>query len=557
MILAQIQLVPEQASTFASRVDLLYYFMVAVTAFFTLLIAVLVVAFAIRYRRRSGDKAPQAIHGNNALEITWTAIPLVLVMIMFFWGAKIFFDMKHVPRDAMEILVTGKQWMWKMQHPNGKREINELHVPVDQPVKITMTSEDVIHSFFVPAFRIKQDAVPGKYTQAWFEATKVGKYHLFCAEYCGTEHARMGGWIHVMPQAEYQAWVGGDVAAESPVAGGERLFARLGCVTCHSGAKGAQGPDLAGVFGSEQRLADGETVLADENYIRESILTPQRKLTEGYLGVMPSYKGIVNEQQLLADRGLHQVAGRRSDDGRAGMTKHTTTVETPEAAPTNYLNWATTVKSWLLTVDHKRIGIMYLCTILVFFILGGIAAAIFRIELMTPQGDVVNAETYNKLFTMHGVMMIFFFLIPSIPATLGNFLVPIMIGARDVAFPKLNLAELVHVPGRRAFCCDQPSPGRRGHRLDLLHALQQHLRELARDPGRHGGLHRGVCLHPDRAELHRHHPQDAGAGPDLVPAAPVHLGAVRHEPDHDPGYAGGGHHPGPDHGGARLGHRDL
>jgi cytochrome c oxidase subunit 2 len=296
---AQIQVLPEQASTFASRVDLLYFFMVAVTVFFTLLIALLVIAFAIRYRRRSADEKPKPIHGNNVLEITWTVIPLILVMIMFFWGAKLYFDMNHVPRDAMEILVTGKQWMWKLQHPNGKREINELHIPVNQPVKITMTSEDVIHSFYVPAFRIKQDAVPGKYTTAWFEATKVGKYHLFCAEYCGTEHARMGGWVYVMPEAEYQAWVGGQVADASPVSGGERLFASLGCATCHSGIKGAQGPDLAGVFGSEQKMADGEVVVADENYIRESILNPYKRITEGYAGVMPSYQGIVNEQQLL------------------------------------------------------------------------------------------------------------------------------------------------------------------------------------------------------------------------------------------------------------------
>lgn len=296
---AQVQVLPEQASTIAPKVDLLYFFLVAVSAFFTLLIALLVVAFAIRYRRRSADEVPKPIHGNNALEITWTVIPLALVLVMFFWGAKLFFEMNHMPRDAMEILVTGKQWMWKLQHPNGKREINNLHVPVNQPVKITMTSEDVIHSFYVPAFRIKQDAVPGKYTQTWFEATKVGKYHLFCAEYCGTEHARMGGWVYVMPQADYQAWVGADATAESPVAEGERLFASMGCATCHSGAKGAQGPDLAGVFGSEQTMADGEVVVADANYVRESILTPHRKLTEGYAGIMPSYQGIMNEQQLL------------------------------------------------------------------------------------------------------------------------------------------------------------------------------------------------------------------------------------------------------------------
>ncbi len=306
-------LFPERASTVAGEVDALYLFLVAVSGFFAVAIALLVVFFAVKYRRRSEAERPPAIHGSLALEVAWTVIPFALAMVMFFWGAKVYITLAVPPPNAMEVFVVGKQWMWKLQHLEGKREINELHVPVGQPIKLTLTSEDVIHSFFVPAFRIKQDAIPGRYTTAWFEATKPGVYHLFCAEYCGTEHAKMIGRVVVMDPAEYQAWLSGAAttavaaapaaAAQDPqaalAAAGAGLFQKLGCVSCHRAQAGALGPPLANLFGHEVTLQDGSKVVADEEYIRESILNPQAKLVAGYQPIMPTFKGLVSEEGLM------------------------------------------------------------------------------------------------------------------------------------------------------------------------------------------------------------------------------------------------------------------
>lgn len=290
---------PEAASEFAKDVDLFYYFLCGLTVFFTLVISLGVLYLAVKYRRRSHLDRPEEVHGNNVLEITWTVIPFILAMIIFFWATHLFFQYARTPKDAMEILVTGKQWIWKIQHPDGKREVNELHIPAGQNIKLTMTSEDVIHSFFIPAFRTKMDVVPGRYTATWFRPEKPGKYHLFCAEYCGTEHSEMVGSVYVMPPAEYEAWLAGGGSRVSPVAAGEKLFADLGCVTCHSAESGSLGPNLVGVFGSEQPLNNGQTVIADENYIRESILNPNAKIVEGYQPVMATFKGLVSETQLM------------------------------------------------------------------------------------------------------------------------------------------------------------------------------------------------------------------------------------------------------------------
>jgi cytochrome c oxidase subunit 2 len=293
-------LLPEQASTVAGQIDALYLFLVAVSVFFTILTAALLILFVVRYRRRSEDEVPAPPHEDSTMEILVGSVLLVLVLVMFGWGAKVFFDNNRPPADAMEILVVGKQWMWKLQHGTGKREINELHVPVGQPIVLTMTSEDVIHSFYVPAFRIKQDVVPGRYTRVWFEATKVGQYHLFCTEYCGTEHSRMGGWVHVMAPADYERWLrGAGAAAETPVEAGTRLFTQLGCVTCHNAGSGALGPNLAGVYGHTVKLMDGTEVVADEDYLRESILNSQAKIVAGFAPVMPLFKGLISEDQLL------------------------------------------------------------------------------------------------------------------------------------------------------------------------------------------------------------------------------------------------------------------
>ncbi|HMP72296.1 MAG TPA: cytochrome c oxidase subunit II [Kiritimatiellia bacterium] len=300
-----LKLLPAQATDFAGQVDALYLFILAVTVIFTVLFFVLLVGFSIKYRRRkraegaAEEKAPEPPHEHYTLEIFGGAFLLVLLMIMFFWGAKLYFKAQTPPSDAMEILVTGKQWMWKIQHPSGKKEINTLHVPVGRAVRLSMTSEDVIHSFFIPAFRVKNDVLPGRYTQLWFKPTKEGTFHLFCAEYCGNEHARMIGFVKVISEEEYEAWTGtGPVEGETPVQAGERLFAELGCLACHNPASGALGPNLAGRFGSMVQLMDGTTVLHDENYTRESILNPMAKIVAGYAPIMPTFQGQVTEEQL-------------------------------------------------------------------------------------------------------------------------------------------------------------------------------------------------------------------------------------------------------------------
>ena len=271
-------LFPEQTSTIAEGVDQLYAFLVAVSGFFSVLIFALIFYFAIRYRRRSDLDMPRPIHGSTALEIFWSAVPFVIVMVMFGWGASLYFKNSRPPEGAMDMHVVGKQWMWKIQHPEGRREINELHVPLGRPVRLIMTSEDVIHSFYVPAFRIKMDVLPGRYTTAWFEATKTGEFHLFCAEYCGNEHSRMGGAIHVMEPHNYDLWLSGAKAGESMAEIGERLFHDLRCDTCHRPDGGGRGPTLDDVFGRSVALSGGETVTADEAYLRESILRPRRFL---------------------------------------------------------------------------------------------------------------------------------------------------------------------------------------------------------------------------------------------------------------------------------------
>jgi len=268
---------PEGASTTSGSVDALYFFLVAVSVFFGVLIAVLLVVFAIRYRRRSDDERPAEIHGSLPLELVWTLIPAGIVLIIFLWSAEVFFTLHRVPKDAMQIHVVGKRWMWKLQHMTGQREINELHVPVGVPVKLTLTSEDVIHSFFVPAFRIKKDAVPGRYNTIWFQATKPGRYHLFCAEYCGTKHSGMIGWVHVMEPARFQGWLSGAVAGASLASAGERLFNDLACVTCHRADTGARGPALDGLFGKPVKLANGSVMSSRFQPISERSLAPARR----------------------------------------------------------------------------------------------------------------------------------------------------------------------------------------------------------------------------------------------------------------------------------------
>jgi cytochrome c oxidase subunit 2 len=287
------QFVPDQASTIAPQLDALFYFLTAVTAFFTVGIFVAILYLGLKYRRRPGVK-PQPVATNTQLEIAWTVIPLVICLFMFGWAAKLYVQMETPPSGAMEISVIGKQWMWKVQHPEGPREINTLHVPAGRPIKLTMTSQDVIHSFYIPAFRVKQDVVPGRYVREWFTATKVGEYHLFCAEYCGTQHSGMIGTVIVMEPSAYQSWLSGTAPNVPMALSGERLFAEKQCNTCH----GQRAPTLAGLFGNRVLLNDGSTIVADENYLRESILQPNAKMVAGYPPIMPTYQGQLSEEQI-------------------------------------------------------------------------------------------------------------------------------------------------------------------------------------------------------------------------------------------------------------------
>jgi cytochrome c oxidase subunit 2 len=292
-------LFPESASTMAGRVDALYFFLVGIAVFFSLLIAGLIVFYAVRYKRPSPTSVGAAIHGGLVLEVTWSVIPFLITMVIFVWGASVFFAMAHPPNETIDIYAVGKQWMWKFQHLDGQREINELHVPVGRPVRIIMTSEDVIHDLFVPAFRIKADVLPGRYTSIWFEATKPGRYHLFCAEYCGTKHSGMTGQVVVMDATEYQTWLSGGGPEGSLAESGAKLFASLACNTCHRPDAQGRGPVLEGLFGKTVKLQSGETATVDEAYVRESILTPSAKVAAGFQPIMPTFQGIVTEEQLL------------------------------------------------------------------------------------------------------------------------------------------------------------------------------------------------------------------------------------------------------------------
>ncbi|MGH9943267.1 MAG: cytochrome c oxidase subunit II [Pyrinomonadaceae bacterium] len=337
----QMPFTPEQASTFAGEVDALYLYLTALTLFFSVLISGLIIYFAVRYRRRSPLEIPRPIHGSLQLEAIWTVIPFIISMSIFAWGASLYFKMYRPPQEAIDVYVVGKQWMWKFQHAGGQREINELHVPLGARVRLTMTTEDVIHSLYVPAFRIKSDVVPGRYTYAWFEATKPGRYYLFCAEYCGTNHSGMGGWVVVQEPAAYQAWLSGG-ATDSPASQGQKLFQDLGCATCHQQGTQGRGPVLTNVFGQPVQLANGEQVTADGSYIRESIVNPAAKTVAGFQQIMPTYQGQVSEEQILQliayIRSLSQTQqqqGQTDGGGPGGAAAGTTSGIEPTAQRSN------------------------------------------------------------------------------------------------------------------------------------------------------------------------------------------------------------------------------
>ncbi|MGH7202127.1 MAG: cytochrome c oxidase subunit II [Planctomycetaceae bacterium] len=285
----------------AEAVDQLYLALVGMAAFFTTVICVAIVYFVVRYRAGATvnrDYRPSR-RWSLAVEIAWCVIPLVIAMIAFVWGADLYVRAQTPPDGALDVHVVGRQWMWKMQHAEGPQEINALHVPAGQPVRLVMISEDVIHSFYVPAFRVKQDVLPGRFSTAWFEARDPGTYHLFCAEYCGTDHSGMIGRVVVLPPADYAEWVGSHQPREAAEAAGQRLFWEHRCDSCHLVQGVNRAPALNGVYGSVVPLEGGATVIADDAYLRESVLRPEEKTVAGFKSIMPSYQDELTEEQIL------------------------------------------------------------------------------------------------------------------------------------------------------------------------------------------------------------------------------------------------------------------
>ncbi len=287
-----------EASTSRLGWDALMAYVLLIAVSFIALIGGLVFYFVLRYHHRARVDRSGPVFFSLPLELAWTGIPLLLTLSIFVWGSKLFIEMRQPPPDALEVYVLGKQWMWEFQHADGRRELGELHVPVGRPVKLLMTSADVIHGFFVPAFRVKQDVLPGRYTTEWFEATAPGRYRLFCSQYCGTSHASMGGWITALGPADYQRWLAEGAGSVPLVEDGARLFRRLGCASCHREDRPGAGPPLAGLFGRTVQLEGGKAAVADESYLRESILRPDAKVVKGWAHRMPAYQGQVGEEQL-------------------------------------------------------------------------------------------------------------------------------------------------------------------------------------------------------------------------------------------------------------------
>ncbi|HEY8902498.1 MAG TPA: cytochrome c oxidase subunit II [Chthoniobacterales bacterium] len=289
----------QSASNFGSSVDAILWALLGICGLVTVIVAFLVIVFCVIYRQGSPASREPAKLSQMKIEIAWTVIPLLIFLALFIWAAVVYFQMARPPADALEIRVVAKQWMWKVQHPGGQREIDELHIPVGRPVELIMISQDVIHSFYVPAFRTKQDVLPGRYTREWFTPTKVGRYHLFCAEYCGTNHSAMTGWVDVMQPADYAAWLAARPQAESMVAEGQHLFTSLGCSGCHSEQSRVPAPLLVGLAGHPVGLSDGSTMIADDTYLRDSILLPNKQIVGGFQPVMPTFQGQLSEEQVM------------------------------------------------------------------------------------------------------------------------------------------------------------------------------------------------------------------------------------------------------------------
>src|SRR6185437_6929490 len=315
-------LFPPEASQLAAQSDALFFFLVLISLVGLTVVVLLIVGFSILYSKGRHPKAVQ-IEGSTLLETTWTIIPLGLFLIVFVWGALIYFRVYTPPENAMNIYVVGKQWMWKAEHPGGQHEIDALHIPAGVPIQLTLISQDVFHSFSIPAFRVKREVIPGRYTSVWFQPTQVGTYHLFCSQYCGTDHSQMIGSIYVMKPEDYRAWLQTSTSGQSLAQDGERLFASLSCNACHNTRPDARGPNLVGVYGSQLTLANGETVTADEAYLRQAILDPAQHVTQGYAPIMPTYQGQVSEDGVIS---LVEYIKNLQSDYRLQQTLNTTDI---------------------------------------------------------------------------------------------------------------------------------------------------------------------------------------------------------------------------------------
>jgi cytochrome c oxidase subunit 2 len=321
-------LFPREASTIAPYADALYFFLLLITVIGLVLVATLIFGFSIRYRQEKSPVATQ-VEGSTLLEATWTIIPLALFMIAWIWGALLYFRIYNPPTNAMNIYVVGKQWMWKAEHEGGQHEINALHVPTGRPVQLTMISQDVFHSFSIPDFRVKREVIPGRYSTVWFEATTPGTYHIFCTQYCGTNHSAMIGEVTVLAPEDYQRWTQESTSGMSLAQNGERLFASMGCNACHSGSATARGPNLAGVYGSKLQLSNGTQALANDAYLRDAILNPSQHVTAGYAPIMPTYQGQVSEDGLIDL--VEYIKGLQSN---YRVQQTLTTSQSNQAAPT-------------------------------------------------------------------------------------------------------------------------------------------------------------------------------------------------------------------------------
>jgi cytochrome c oxidase subunit 2 len=314
-----LRLLPPTASTYAIELNSFFWVMIALCTTVAVGIALFIIFCAVKYHRKDPDELPIQISNNRKVEYTWTIVPFILFMGMFGWGAKTYLDVEEPAPDTMNIFVVGKQWMWKIEHPNGIREIDDLHIPIERSIRLTMISEDAIHSFFVPAFRIKQDVLPNRYTTIWFKATKPGKYHLFCAEYCGAKHSGMIGWVYAMLPGDYQTWEQEGGAEGSLSSRGEKMFHQFGCADCHRYSGNGPGPNLQSLYGTRVTLDTGGQRTVDEAYLRECIMNEGRPLEDGnavvngFKVIMPNYTGQLNEDNLLAIISYIKAMGPQTD----------------------------------------------------------------------------------------------------------------------------------------------------------------------------------------------------------------------------------------------------